>query len=59
MCHKTFREWFHCISLGHIVTWNLKSLENVWTVLVVIDLKLRQGFVFMGLKTLRSGCKLD
>ena len=49
----------HCISLGHIVTLNLKSLENVWTVLLVIDLKLRQGFVFMGLKRLRSSCKLD
>ena len=47
------------LSLCHIVTWNLKSLENVWTVVVVMDIKLRQGFVFMGLRASRRGCKLD
>ena len=44
MCHKTFRKWFHCISLCHSVNWNLKSLENVWN--VVMDLKFHQGFIF-------------
>ena len=43
------------LSVDHIATWNLKSLENVWTMVVAADLKLRQGFVFMGLKRPRSG----
>ena len=51
MCHKTIRDWFHCISLCHIFTWNLKSLKNVWTVKVVMDLKFLQVFVLMGLKS--------
>ena len=47
------------LSLFHIVTWNLKSLENMWKVVVVMDLKFRQGFVFMGLKSSLSGWKRD
>ena len=47
------------LSLFHIVTWNLKSLENMWKVVVVMDWKFRQGFVFMGLKSSLSGWKRD
>ena len=44
--HVYMEVWSPLLGKRLFATWNLNSLENMWT--VVMDLKFPEGFVFYG-----------